>query len=57
MEDVQWILCPQCEHKTRIKIREDTVLEKLSAVLPEMQTGNANQCTKNEYGCYQRARR
>lgn len=27
MELKRWILCPQYEHKTRIKIREDTVLE------------------------------
>lgn len=26
MENYKWILCPVCKSKTRIKIREDTVL-------------------------------
>ena len=26
MEKIEWILCPACGHKTRNKIREDTVL-------------------------------
>ncbi len=26
MENDKWILCPVCKSKTRIKIREDTVL-------------------------------
>ena len=26
MENEKWILCPVCKSKTRIKIREDTVL-------------------------------
>lgn len=26
MENTEWILCPVCHNKTRVKIREDTVL-------------------------------
>lgn len=26
MENQEWILCPNCKNKTRIKIREDTLL-------------------------------
>ena len=36
----RWIMCPFCKGKTRIKIREDTELKKLSSLLSEMQTGN-----------------
>lgn len=27
MEQYKWILCPVCQNKTRLKLREDTVLE------------------------------
>ena len=37
MKHEQWILCPVCGCKTRLKIREDTVLENFPAVLSEMQ--------------------
>jgi len=29
MEQPQWIFCPACKNKTRLKIKEDTVLENL----------------------------
>ena len=35
MELKRWILCPQYEHKTRIKIREDTVLENFPLFCPK----------------------
>lgn len=27
MEEIEWILCPVCKSKTRLKIRKDTVLK------------------------------
>ena len=36
----KWILCPVCGNKTRDRIREDTVLKKLSSLLSEMQAGS-----------------
>ena len=32
-----------CRGKTRLKVREDTVLKNFPPLLPEMQAGNANQ--------------
>ena len=29
MQEINWVLCPVCGSKTRLKIREDTVLENL----------------------------
>lgn len=31
----QWLLCPVCNHKTRIKLRQDTVIEKLPLYCPK----------------------
>ncbi len=28
MKQEKWLLCPVCGNKTRLKLREDTVLEK-----------------------------
>ena len=33
MKNENWILCPLCRGKTRLKLREDTELKKLSVVL------------------------
>ncbi|MDE7245449.1 MAG: cysteine-rich KTR domain-containing protein [Oscillospiraceae bacterium] len=30
-----WVLCPVCDCKTRIKIREDTILEKFPLYCPK----------------------
>ena len=38
--ETEWIRCPVCGNKTRDRIRKDTVLNKLSPLLSEMQTGN-----------------
>lgn len=35
MEKDRWILCPICNNKTRIKIREDTILEKYPLYCPK----------------------
>jgi len=31
----KWILCPVCQNKTRLKIREDTVLERFPLFCPK----------------------
>lgn len=31
----EWILCPICGNKTRLRIREDTVLEKFPLYCPK----------------------
>ena len=31
----QWVLCPVCENKTRIKMRPDTVLENFPLYCPK----------------------
>jgi len=32
----QWLLCPVCNHKMRIKLRKDTVIEKLPELRREV---------------------
>ncbi|NMA24403.1 MAG: hypothetical protein GX936_01920 [Clostridiales bacterium] len=32
---VEWILCPVCKNKTRIRIRGDTILENFSRAIRE----------------------
>ena len=34
-EKVTWVLCPSCNSKTRIKIRDDTVLENFPLYCPK----------------------
>ena len=31
----EWIICPICKNKTRVKIREDTILEKFPLFCPK----------------------
>ena len=31
----QWLLCPVCNHKTRIRLRQDTVIERLPLYCPK----------------------
>ena len=38
MEKTEWIRCPVCGNKTRVRIREDTEL-KTPPLLPEVQAG------------------
>ena len=35
MNEVKWLLCPVCGGKTRLKIREDTVLENFPLFCPK----------------------
>lgn len=35
MQKVEWILCPSCGNKTRLKIRQDTVLENFPLYFPK----------------------
>lgn len=35
MPDSNWILCPVCGNKTRVKIRDDTVLENFPLFCPK----------------------
>ncbi|MDT2935525.1 cysteine-rich KTR domain-containing protein [Lactococcus lactis] len=35
MKIVEWILCPICGNKTRIRIRDDTVLENFPLFCPK----------------------
>ncbi|WP_330695406.1 cysteine-rich KTR domain-containing protein [Anaerotignum sp.] len=33
--DCHWLLCPVCSSKTRIKLRQDTVIERLPLYCPK----------------------
>jgi len=35
MNDSEWIMCPVCKSKTRIRIRGDTVLENFPLYCPK----------------------
>lgn len=35
MEDAKWLLCPICGNKTRIQIRQDTILENFPLYCPK----------------------
>ena len=35
MDKEEWLLCPVCDSKTRLKIREDTVLENFPLFCPK----------------------
>ncbi|EOS43668.1 cysteine-rich KTR domain-containing protein [Lachnospiraceae bacterium JLR.KK009] len=35
MKQKKWLLCPICGNKTRLKLREDTVLEKFPLFCPK----------------------
>ncbi|MCH5271943.1 MAG: cysteine-rich KTR domain-containing protein [Lachnospiraceae bacterium] len=35
MEKENWVLCPICHNKTRIKIRDDTILENFPLFCPK----------------------
>lgn len=32
---IEWVLCPVCKNKTRLKIREDTILENFPLFCPK----------------------
>ena len=33
--DYKWLRCPVCQNKTRIKLRSDTIIEKLPLYCPK----------------------
>lgn len=35
MELTQWILCPVCNNKTRLKIRKDTIIKNFPLYCPK----------------------
>lgn len=35
---IEWLLCPVCNSKTRIKLRCDTILEKFPLFCPKCKT-------------------
>ena len=35
MGTTEWLVCPICKNKTRVKIREDTVLENFPLFCPK----------------------
>jgi len=35
MKQEKWLLCPVCGNKTRLKVREDTILEKFPLYCPK----------------------
>ena len=35
MKKEEWLLCPICNNKTRVKLREDTVLENFPLFCPK----------------------
>lgn len=57
MQQEKWILCPVCNNKTRLRIREDTEIKNFPLYCPEVQAGKSYQCKKFEYFSYHRARR
>lgn len=40
MDKVKWMLCPACGNKTRIKVREDTVLINFPLFCPKCKQEN-----------------
>ena len=54
MLNAEWLLCPICKNKTRIKLRYDTVL---NLVLSKVQNRNFNSCQTIQSVSYHRARR
>lgn len=35
MQKIEWVLCPACKNKTRLRIRGDTVLENFPLFCPK----------------------
>lgn len=35
MGNINWILCPACQNKTRVKLREDTILKNFPLFCPK----------------------
>ena len=48
MEDKQWILCPVCGSKTRLQIREDTILRNFPLYCPKCKQEREFTATEKE---------
>ena len=35
MRESEWLICPLCKHKTRVKVRADTTIENLPLFCPK----------------------
>ena len=35
MKESKWLVCPLCNHKTRVKIRSDTIIKNLPLFCPK----------------------
>lgn len=35
MNESEWLICPLCKSKTRVKVRTDTIIEKLPLFCPK----------------------
>lgn len=55
-QKIEWILFPICGNKTRIRIRDNTVLENFPLFCPKCQAGNIDWSKEFTYSCYLRAR-
>lgn len=40
MNETQWIFCPVCKSKTRLRLREDTILERFPLFCPKCKHEN-----------------
>lgn len=56
MKQEKWLLCPVCGNKTRLKLREDTILEKFPLYCPKCRQETLIN-VQQIYVRYQRARR
>ncbi len=57
MKQEKWLLCPVCGNKTRLKLREDTILENFPLYCPKCKQETLINVRQNEYVRYKRARR
>ena len=57
MQKQKWILCPVCNNKTRLRIREDTEIKNFPLYCPKCKQENLINVKKSEYFSYHRARR
>ena len=46
MNMMEWVICPICNNKTRIKIRKDTQLKNFPLYCPKCKKESLQRCTK-----------
>ena len=56
-EKIEWLLCPICSNKTRLKVRKDTELINFPLFCPKMQKRKLNQRKQFKSNHCKRARR